>query len=84
MQDKRKEIIRNENKYYAKIVVKICASMELDMTVVILWWNIVSMISRMEKIEETIGYYCPECGESISSEVYDEVINEWVRRFKND
>ena len=39
------------------------------------------------EVEETIGYYCPECGQSISSEIYDEVINEWeepTKELKND
>jgi hypothetical protein len=39
------------------------------------------------EIGDTIGYYCPECGQSISSEIYDKVINEWekpTKEVKND
>ena len=34
------------------------------------------------EIGNTIDYYCPECGQSISSEIYGKVINEWEKPVK--
>lgn len=39
------------------------------------------------EIGDTFGYYCPECGLSVSKEIYNKVIDEWekpTKEVKND